>query len=155
MGTGATRSPKVPPASFEGLFWRAHRWLHRISGGRFLWKPGKRFGLGAMGLTTIGRRSGQPRTVIVGYVQDGSNPVVLAMNGWQEGHPSWWLNLEAHPTPRSACRARSRGPGPWRGRAGNRRDRLWQLWGGVDEGLDGLAARRAVETPVVVFEPRT
>ena len=24
-------------------------------------------------------------------------PVVLAMNGWDEGHPAWWLNLEAHP----------------------------------------------------------
>jgi hypothetical protein len=25
------------------------------------------------------------------------NLVALAMNGWGEGHPAWWLNLAAHP----------------------------------------------------------
>jgi F420H(2)-dependent quinone reductase len=32
-----------------------------------------------------------------GYLEDGPNLVTLAMNGFDEGHPSWWLNLEAHP----------------------------------------------------------
>jgi len=43
------------------------------------------------------RTSGHERNVIIGYVQDGPDLVALAMNGWDEGHPSWWLNLEAHP----------------------------------------------------------
>jgi hypothetical protein len=42
-------------------------------------------------------RSGRQRSVIVGYLEDGPDLVVLAMNGWDEGHPAWWLNLEAHP----------------------------------------------------------
>lgn len=50
-----------------------------------------------MRLTTTGRRSGKERTVIVGYLEDGTNLVTMAMNGWDEGHPAWWLNLEANP----------------------------------------------------------
>lgn len=152
--TIADRPPTLPPAWFKHLFWRTHRFLHRVSGGRFLWTPQARRGWGAMRLTTTGRRSGRPRTVIVGYVEDVFTPVVLAMNGWDEGHPAWWLNLEANPDavikvkggPEREVRAR-RVEGP-------ERERLWQLWASVDEGLDAYAALRSVETPVVVFEPR-
>jgi deazaflavin-dependent oxidoreductase (nitroreductase family) len=45
----------------------------------------------------LGRKSGQERSVIIGYLEHGPNLVALAMNGWDEGHPSWWLNLEARP----------------------------------------------------------
>jgi ATP-dependent DNA ligase len=37
-----------------------------------------------MNLTTTGRRSGQDRSVMLGYFDDGSNLVTLAMNGWAE-----------------------------------------------------------------------
>ena len=50
-----------------------------------------------MRLTTLGRRSGQPRVAIVGYYEDGPNLVTLAMNGWAEAEPAWWLNLQAQP----------------------------------------------------------
>jgi len=154
MDTDATPSPKLPPAWFERVFWRCHRVLHRVSGGRFLWRPGGKRGWGAMGLTTTGRRSGQERTVIVGYLEDEGRPAVLAMNGWQDGHPAWWLNLEANPD--AVIRLPGQDPRPVRARAvtGDERDRLWQRWAAVDEGLDGYAARRTVETPVVVFEAR-
>jgi hypothetical protein len=64
---------------------------------RFLWTTSNKRGWGVLRLTTIGRKSGQERSVIIGYLQDGPNLVVLAMSGWDEGHPSWWLNLKAHP----------------------------------------------------------
>lgn len=38
--------------------------------------------------------------MILGYVEDGRNLVTLAMNGWGEGEPAWWLNLQAHPQAR-------------------------------------------------------
>ena len=97
MGTEATRPPRVPPRWFVHVAWRVHRALYRVSGGRFLWTTSNKRGWGALRLTTVGRKSGQERNVIVGYVEDGPNLVVLAMNGWQGGHPSWWLNLEANP----------------------------------------------------------
>jgi deazaflavin-dependent oxidoreductase (nitroreductase family) len=135
-------------------FWRAHRGLYRLSGGRFLWTTASKRGWGALHLTTIGRKSGRERSVIVGYLEDGANLVTLAMNGWDEGHPSWWLNLEAHPD--AVVRMARQRPRPVRTRAcaGEERARLWQRWAEVDPDLDAYAARRSTETPVVVLEPR-
>jgi len=144
----------MPPDWFVHTFWRAHRALYRLSGGRFLWTPQSKRGWGALHLTTTGRRSGRERGVILGYLEDGPRLVVLAMNGWDEGHPAWWLNLEAHPD--AVVRLPGRPPRAVRARAavGPERDRLWQLWRSVDLDLDGYAARRTTQTPVVVFEPR-
>ncbi len=38
--------------------------------------------------------------MILGYIEAGPNLVTLAMNGWGEGEPAWWLNLQAHPQAR-------------------------------------------------------
>jgi hypothetical protein len=53
--------------------------------------------VGAMRLTTIERRTGRAHPVIVGYLEDGPNLVTMAMNGWDDAEPAWWLNLQAHP----------------------------------------------------------
>ena len=97
MNNAVTRPPKLPPPWFVHTAWRVHRALYRLSGGRFLWTTSNKRGWGALRLTTIGRKSGQERIVILGYLEDGPDLVTLAMNGWDEGHPAWWLNLEAHP----------------------------------------------------------
>lgn len=148
-----TRQKKPPPAWVMHAFWRAHRRLYRLSRGRFLWTPQSRLGWGAVHLTTVGRRSGKERGVIVGYLEDGANLVTLAMNGGEEGHPAWWLNLEARPD--AVIRLPHQDPRPVRARAatGEERDRLWQRWLAVDPGND-VSARRSTETVVVVLEPR-
>jgi len=153
-GTEATRPPKLPPAWFKHAFWRVHRVLCKVSGGRFLWTTSSKRGWGALYLTAVGRKSGQDRSVILGYIEDGPNLVVLAMNGWDEGHPSWWLNVEAHPD--AVVRLAGEDPRPVHARAaaGQERDRLWQRWAAVEPELDGYAGLRSAETPVVVFEPR-
>ncbi len=106
-----------------------------------------------MRLTTIGRRTGKERGVMVGYFEDGANLVTMAMNGWGEGEPVWWLNLQANPEVRVNLAS---GPRLVTGRAaeGTERERLWSRWQEIDEGLDSLAARRSTETAVVVLEPR-
>jgi hypothetical protein len=71
IGTEATRPPKVPPRWLVHTAWRAHRALDRLSGGRFLWTTSNKRGWGALRLTTIGRKSGHQRSVIIGYLQDG------------------------------------------------------------------------------------
>jgi len=154
MSTATTRPPKLPPAWFKHAFWRVHRVLYRLSGGRFLWTPASKRGWGALGLATTGWKSGRERTVIVGYLDDGPNLVIMAMNGWDEGHPAWWRNLEAHPD--AVVRLAHQQPRPVHARlaTGNERDRLWQRWTEIDVGLDAYAERRSTETPVVVLEPR-
>lgn len=154
MSTTPAPPPKLPPAWFKHTFWRVHRALCRISGGRFLWTPASKRGWGALRLTTTGRRSGEPRQVIVGYLEDGPNLVVLAMNGWDQGHPSWWLNLEADPNAHVQLAHAAERPCTARAATGEERERLWKRWAEVDEGLDGYAALRTNETPVVVLEPR-
>jgi deazaflavin-dependent oxidoreductase (nitroreductase family) len=151
--TKTTEPPRLPPAWFTHLFWRGHRFLYRFLGDRVLWTPASKRGWGAMHVTTLGRTSGERRSVILGYIEDGSGPVVLAMNGWDEGLPAWWLNLEANPD----AVIRLKGQPMRRARArrveGDERDQLWRRWAEIDEGLDAYAASRSAETPVVVFEP--
>ena len=38
------------------------------------------------------------RVAILGFIEDGRNIVVPAMNGWMDPDPAWWLNLQALPT---------------------------------------------------------
>ncbi|WP_421732788.1 nitroreductase/quinone reductase family protein [Cellulomonas sp.] len=152
--TTPERAPWLPPAWFIRVAWRVHRGLYRLSGGRFLWTTSNKRGWGALRLTTTGRTSGQERSVILGYLEDGPNLVALAMNGWIEGHPAWWLNLEAHPD--AVVRLDGRQPQPVRARTavGQERERLWTIWSAVDPKLDAWAATRTTVTPVVVLEPR-
>jgi deazaflavin-dependent oxidoreductase (nitroreductase family) len=49
-------------------------------------------------LTTIGAKSGQPRTTPVAYSTDGNRLVVIASAGGAPTHPDWYYNLVAHPT---------------------------------------------------------
>lgn len=136
------------------LAWHTHRALYRGTRGRFgLWRP-KGKGWGTLRLTTIGRRTGRERSVIIGYLEDGPNLIGLAMNGWADAEPAWWLNLQAH---RDAVVVLRDGPRLVRGRAavGEERTRLWARWREAGADLDGLAALRATETAVVVLEPRT
>jgi deazaflavin-dependent oxidoreductase (nitroreductase family) len=104
-----------------------------------------------MRLTTVGRRTGHERSVILGYLEDGPNLVTMAMNGWSDGEPAWWLNLQAHP---DATAALADGPRGVRDRAaeGEERSRLWARWRELDKNLDGYAALRSGETAVVVLE---
>jgi deazaflavin-dependent oxidoreductase (nitroreductase family) len=154
MTNTTQRPPKLPPAWFKHAFWRVHRALCRLSGGRFLWTPASKRGWGAMQLNTIGRKSGKKRNVIVAYLEDGENVIGLAMNGWDDGHPSWWLNLEADPD--ALIRLPHQQPRPVRARlaVGEERERLWKQWLAIEPEDEAFARSRSLETPVVVFESR-
>ncbi|HYU93860.1 MAG TPA: nitroreductase/quinone reductase family protein [Actinomycetota bacterium] len=145
---------RLPPRWFVVTVWHVHRRIVRASGGRKgLWppRPGK---WGALRLTTRGRRSGKPRSVILGYYEDGDNLVSMAMNGWGAPEPAWWLNLQARPEAVVEMAGGIRRDVLGRAAVGGERERLWQRWRELDQNLDGYAARRPHETAVVVLEPR-
>jgi deazaflavin-dependent oxidoreductase (nitroreductase family) len=48
-------------------------------------------------LTTIGAKSGQPRTTPVAYSTDGDHLVILASKGGAPTNPDWYHNLLANP----------------------------------------------------------
>jgi len=69
--------------------------IFRWSKGRFT-STGKPT-LPMLALTTIGARSGQPRTVQLAFHRDGDDLLVVASAMGQERHPAWRYNLDAHP----------------------------------------------------------
>jgi F420H(2)-dependent quinone reductase len=144
----------LPPRWFVVSFWHVHRQIVRASRGRKgLWppRPGK---WGALRLTMRGRRSGEPRSVILGYYEDGPNLISMAMNGWGAAEPAWWLNLQADPEAVVELAGGLRREVLGRAAIDGERERLWQRWRELDENLDEYAARRPNETAVVVFMPR-
>ncbi len=152
MSETPSRSPRLPPRWFVRAAWVVHRAIYRLTGGRKgLWPP-KADRWGTMRLTTIGRRSGRERSAILGYYEDGANLVTMAMNGWAEGEPDWWLNLQAHP---EASVDLADGRRRVRGRAaeGDERSRLWARWRDLGDDVDGYATRRSSETAIVILEP--
>lgn len=148
------KRPFLPPRWFVRSAWAVHRAIYRLTGGRRgLWRPKPRH-WGAMHLTTIGRKSGQERVAILGYYEDGENLITMAMNGWAEGHPAWWLNLLANPD--ATVVVAGSDPRAVRGRAavGEERERLWVGFNDYGDDVDAFARHRATDAPVVVLEPR-
>ncbi|WP_309714003.1 nitroreductase/quinone reductase family protein [Pseudolysinimonas sp.] len=154
-----TPTPKtdLPPRWLIRTIWRGHRLLVRVTGGRLgLYPPvaGKRMGM--MRVHAIGRTSGRPRPVVLGYFEDGENLATLAMNGWAPTDPAWWRNLKAHPDVRVDLGLRRRRVHA-RAAEADERARLWvgftdhPGWGDVDA---FAAAKRPLGTTVVVLEPR-
>lgn len=147
--TATTKRPVLPPSWFIRLFWAMHRAVFRLTGGRRgLWKatPEK---WGTFRLHTVGRKSGKERIAILGYHEDGENLVTVAMNGWMEGDPAWWVNLQAQPDATvelkgRTIRVRARAAAP------EERDRLWGLFPDAQP----FVAHRKTETAIVVLEPR-
>ncbi|HEY5477517.1 MAG TPA: nitroreductase family deazaflavin-dependent oxidoreductase [Tepidiformaceae bacterium] len=48
-------------------------------------------------LTTTGAKSGESRTTPLVYSRDGNRVIIIASLGGAPKHPSWYLNLVAHP----------------------------------------------------------
>lgn len=49
-------------------------------------------------LTTIGARSGEPHTVVIGYRPHGEELVAIASDNGARDDPAWYRNLLANPT---------------------------------------------------------
>ncbi len=152
MPTEARRTAPLPPRWIIRAAWAVHRAIYRFSGGRSGLRSPTAREYGLMRIHTVGRRSGAERLAILAYFEDGANLVTMAMNGWGEPEPAWWLNLKSHPEAgvdlvdgHRSVRAMAA--------AGDERRRLWARWEECDKNLDLYAARRPGETAVVILEP--
>jgi deazaflavin-dependent oxidoreductase (nitroreductase family) len=68
---------------------KAHMWDASLAGGSGT--------LPTLLLTTIGRKSGEPRPLPLIYKKIGDDYVIIASKGGAPDHPAWFLNLEANP----------------------------------------------------------
>lgn len=71
-----------------------HVILYTASGGRI---DPSNDQAGFLKLTSVGRKSGQQRTVMLMYIRDGDSYVVTASNGGKPQHPGWFFNVQSNP----------------------------------------------------------
>src|SRR5438128_1147928 len=101
-----------------------HRGLMKVSFGRIGWTAGK---MPVVELTTIGRKSGEPRTVMLtSPIQEGDSYVVVASRGGDPTHPAWFLNLRDNPDVEVTIRGK-KGRRHARIADADERARLWPL----------------------------
>ncbi|HEY7478690.1 MAG TPA: nitroreductase family deazaflavin-dependent oxidoreductase [Actinomycetota bacterium] len=132
-----------------GLLWKVHRFTWRVSGGRI----GTRVaGLPILELITTGRRSGQPRSVLLNYLDDPAGYAVIASNAGSSSPPAWWRNLEATPTAVVRRRGR-RQPVTPRVLEGEARERVWSAAVAANGDYATYAEEAGRPIPVVLLEP--
>ena len=128
-----------------------HRGVLAVSGGRLGWRAG---GMPVVELTTTGRKSGQPRTVMLtSPLQQGDSIVIVASRGGDDHHPAWYLNLRDHPDvdvayaggPKRSMRARVASP--------EERTAMWPQVTAKYKGYANYQTKTDREIPLVVLEP--
>lgn len=73
----------------------AHKAMLTLSAGRLGWNT---LGMTVLKVTTIGRKSGTPHTVMLtSPMKVGDAHVVIASRGGDDRHPAWYLNMLANP----------------------------------------------------------
>ena len=72
----------------------ANLWLLARTRGRIGWRF---LGTPVLLLTTVGRRSGESRTLPLFYLRDGERLVLVASHGGTTRNPGWYRNLERNP----------------------------------------------------------
>jgi deazaflavin-dependent oxidoreductase (nitroreductase family) len=128
-----------------------HRGLLKVSGGRVGWQASN---MPVIELTTTGRKSGQPRSVMLtSPLQEGTAYVIVASRGGDDHHPAWFLNLRDNPDvevsvkgePKRRMRARIASP--------DERARLWPRVTADHKNYAGYQTKTEREIPLVLLEP--
>jgi deazaflavin-dependent oxidoreductase (nitroreductase family) len=76
------------------LFMQLQIAIFRLTNGKLM---ASMRGMPVLLLTTIGRKSRQPRTTPLMYIRDGDNYIITASNNGRDSHPAWLYNLQASP----------------------------------------------------------
>ena len=128
-----------------------HRGVHAATGGRIGWDF---MNMPVRELTPTGRKSGQPRSVILtSPVQEGSTIVVVGSRGGTDQHPDWFLNLRDLPDVEVAWKGGPRKPMRAHVATPEERERLWPK---VVERYGGYAQYQTKtdrEIPLVLLDP--
>jgi deazaflavin-dependent oxidoreductase (nitroreductase family) len=129
-----------------------HRVLLKVSGGRAGWQVSS---MPVLELTTTGRKSGQPRSVMLtSPVQDGSTLVVVASRGGDDTHPAWFLNLRDDPNVQVALQGGPKQAMLARIASADERGTLWPRVIADHRNYAGYQARTSREIPLVLLEPK-
>jgi len=131
------------------LITRTHIALYRKTGGKL---GGRYRGSPVLLLTTTGRRSGQPRTMPLLYIDDGDRKVVAASYLGAEHHPAWYHNLLAQPEVTVQAGSAVQ---PMRAEVADpaERARLWSPLVKMYPTYDDYQAKTERQIPIIVLTP--
>jgi deazaflavin-dependent oxidoreductase (nitroreductase family) len=128
-----------------------HRVVLKLSFGHLGWDA---LNMPVLELTTTGRKSGQPRSVMLtSPLKDGDAIVVVASRGGDDQHPAWFLNLRDNPDVEVKLKG---GPKQkMRARVANREERasLWPKVTADHKNYAGYQEKTDREIPLVLLEP--
>jgi F420H(2)-dependent quinone reductase len=93
---------KPPPALNSSGTGVLIKWMSRLNTAAYKVSGGRVGGTFLQGapvalLTTIGRKTGQPRVSPLLFLRDGNRIVLVASQGGRTNNPMWYLNLKANP----------------------------------------------------------
>lgn len=108
-------------------------------------------GVSTLLLTTVGRKSGTPRSSAMIYGELNDNYVVIASQGGAPTHPNWYHNLLANPDVEVQVGG-DRFSAVARVAEGDERTRLWKLMTDIWPNFDVYQQRTARQIPVVVLD---
>ena len=136
--------------TFMRFQWQAHRLLWNLSGGRLGRKVA---GMPVLELVTIGRKSGEPRQILISYVEYEGSPALVGTNAGRNVDPAWMLNLRADP------HARARWDGTWRDitareLTGSAHRQVWEEAVRVNSAYTGYAESLTRPIPIVLLTSR-
>jgi len=129
----------------------AHRAALKLSGGRF---GRKFFGMKALELHVVGRKSGQTRSVMLtAPIFETDRIVLVASKGGDDRHPEWYLNLSANPDIEITV---DDATSKWVARTASPEEKaeLWPRVVATYKGYAGYQKRTDRDIPLVICEPR-
>ena len=128
-----------------------HKATVKLTGGKVGWRGS---GMPMLQLTTTGRKSGQPHTVMLSSpLQEGDTIVIVASRGGDDRNPAWFLNLRDNPDVQVALSGQPAKPMKARVAGPEERERLWARLTADHANYGGYQRKTSREIPVVVLEP--
>lgn len=142
--------PFVTDLGFRALN-TTHRTILHLSRGKV---GATAFGMPAVELFTVGRRSGRTiSTMLTSPVVDGEKVVLVASKGGDDRDPDWFRNLTVHPDVEVTLRGRRR---PMRARVASEEEaaELWPRIVAAFKPYGSYRRRTSRQIPLVICEPR-
>ena len=150
-GSCGTRLASMPSDVQLKTMNAIHRFALKATRGRVGWNLLK---MPVVELTTTGRKSGLPRTVMLtSPLQEGSTVVVVASRGGDGRTPAWQLNIEADPAVEVVVNGGPKQQRTARVATAEERARMWPLVTADHKNYAGYQRKTERVIPLVLLEP--
>ncbi len=129
-----------------------HKAMLTLSFGKLGWKTA---GMPVLKLTTVGRKSGEARTVMLtSPIQVGDTIVIVASKGGEDHHPAWYLNLLAKPEAQVEWKGEGFKPMVATIATATEKAELWPKIVAAYKGYGGYQKRTERDIPLVFLRPK-